>query len=98
MLTVVSCNKHRLHNMIYGSLFLGRFLTDLNPWGAMALASTASKNEALKVHDMIYRHLTFESYICVRDVAVSVLSLHHSLFLNPYNIAVKSISLLRVRI
>ncbi|KAH6986895.1 hypothetical protein EDB80DRAFT_817509, partial [Ilyonectria destructans] len=43
------------------------FLTDLNPWGAMTLASTASKNEALKVHGMIYRHLTFESHICVRN-------------------------------
>lgn len=48
----------------------------------MALASKASKYEASKVHGMIYRHLTFESHICVRNVAVSVLSLHHSLFIN----------------
>ncbi|KAH7111571.1 ankyrin repeat-containing domain protein [Dactylonectria macrodidyma] len=50
------------------------FLTDLNPWGAMALVSTASKNEAAKLQRMIYRHLTFESYIGVRSVAVSALS------------------------
>ncbi|KAH8683842.1 hypothetical protein BGZ61DRAFT_549460 [Ilyonectria robusta] len=60
------------------------FITDLNPWGAMALASTASKNEALKVHRMIYRHLTFESHICVRSVASNRFPFYEFAFDIPY--------------
>ncbi|KAH6951186.1 hypothetical protein BKA56DRAFT_605794 [Ilyonectria sp. MPI-CAGE-AT-0026] len=60
------------------------FLTDLNPWGAMALASKASKNEASKVHGMIYRHLTFESHICVRNVASNRFPFYEFAFDIPY--------------
>ncbi|KAH7141092.1 hypothetical protein EDB81DRAFT_69927 [Dactylonectria macrodidyma] len=43
------------------------FHTNLNPWGAMALVSTASRLQAPKVYALINRHLMFESFISVRN-------------------------------
>ncbi|KAM5360286.1 hypothetical protein ACJZ2D_013845 [Fusarium nematophilum] len=60
------------------------YLTDLNPWGAMALASTASKNEGPKVRGMIYRHLRFQSFIRVRNVASNKFPFYEFEFALPY--------------
>ncbi|KAH7144132.1 hypothetical protein B0J13DRAFT_622710 [Dactylonectria estremocensis] len=60
------------------------FQTDLNPWGAMALVYTASQREAPKIYGMVNRHLTFESFIGVRNVGSKQFPLYEFAFDLPY--------------
>ncbi|KAH7111909.1 hypothetical protein B0J13DRAFT_534178 [Dactylonectria estremocensis] len=60
------------------------YMADLNPWGMMALMTTASRTDAAVLRGAFYRHLSFKSNISIRPMTGSGFQFYELSFDFPF--------------